>query len=615
MDFCNKLQSLRKQADLTQDELALKIGVSRQAISKWESGNAYPDLNNIQTICSFFSVSADTLLNPKYEAPIASEARFSFNESELGNNIKRIRTMRGITQEALAEQMKVSRQSVSNWENSSVIPKTEIIILMLDFLQTEFSDLLPHIAEADTEENKEASMVNESAQVLPQKAKRSKRWVLFLLIPVFLIVLGVSVAGAVLFKPFIAGDPFLKSFREIIFDTEALDAFSENAKNNGVEITLGSGIDAFTVKVHTSDAGIAVTGLNGDETLLLPRENALKALEDSIFNPDRKTQFSLSAEDYNKLFYAIRLYSADKDELEKNIQRIMQEIERISQPKESFSFAEGRFALEKNVSWKLDKQAIILVLEAVSAEMQNGSAFNAMCRITGAYDIFLSVQKDMKKNIKSADISFSYSESDGRISDMSYSCEISFNDNTVSNSSFYVKFIYGAVPGFEVTQQSSENISGIYISEVSRYIYTRETFSNGLKVSVAGEISGEMEIGGKTQRYKTSSNHMLEYNSETREFSAIYNDSEDEITAYGIWELDPEAGKLAFAVNYMGINGRKVVGTETLALSMQTLGETEFPDGKSFFSLSEREMKQLSQTLPTDKFETFKRIIKRLTEL
>ena len=108
---------------------------------------------------------------------------------------------------------------------------------------------------------------------------------------------------------------------------------------------------------------------------------------------------------------------------------------------------------------------------------------------------------------------------------------------------------------------------------------------------------------------------MLEYNSETREFSAIYNDSEDEITAYGIWELDPEAGKLAFAVNYMGINGRKVVGTETLALSMQTLGETEFPDGKSFFSLSEREMKQLSQTLPTDKFETFKRIIKRLTEL
>jgi transcriptional regulator with XRE-family HTH domain len=145
MEFYNKLQILRKQANLTQDELALKIGVSRQAISKWESGGAYPDLNNIQTLCAFFSVSADTLMNPKYEELTAEVSCFEFNGNELGSNIKRIRSARGITQEAFAEKMKVSRQSVSKWENGSVVPKTEIIVSMLEVLQAEFSDLFPPV--------------------------------------------------------------------------------------------------------------------------------------------------------------------------------------------------------------------------------------------------------------------------------------------------------------------------------------------------------------------------------------------------------------------------------------------------------------------------------------
>ena len=197
MDFSDKLQMLRKQADLTQDELALKIGVSRQAISKWESGNAYPDLKNIQTLCAYFSVSAEELLNPKYDELTTSINYICFDEGVLGSNIKRIRLARGITQEAFAEQMKVSRQSVSKWENGSVIPKTEILLLMLELLDTELSELLPPIFEETTqEEDTEEGEITEETVAEPveetvpkKKKKRLHRVLLTALISLLVLAL------------------------------------------------------------------------------------------------------------------------------------------------------------------------------------------------------------------------------------------------------------------------------------------------------------------------------------------------------------------------------------------------------------------------------------------
>lgn len=48
MGFAEKLQQLRKQAELTQEELAEKLFVSRTAVSKWETGNGYPNLNSLK---------------------------------------------------------------------------------------------------------------------------------------------------------------------------------------------------------------------------------------------------------------------------------------------------------------------------------------------------------------------------------------------------------------------------------------------------------------------------------------------------------------------------------------------------------------------------------------
>ena len=58
-----KIVYCRKRAGLSQEALAEKIGVSRQAVSKWETGDAEPELNKIRLLCEAFGVSADWLLS------------------------------------------------------------------------------------------------------------------------------------------------------------------------------------------------------------------------------------------------------------------------------------------------------------------------------------------------------------------------------------------------------------------------------------------------------------------------------------------------------------------------------------------------------------------------
>ena len=63
MEFHEKLQELRKQRGLTQEELAEHLYVSRTAVSKWESGRGYPNIESLKAIGKFFSVSVDDLLS------------------------------------------------------------------------------------------------------------------------------------------------------------------------------------------------------------------------------------------------------------------------------------------------------------------------------------------------------------------------------------------------------------------------------------------------------------------------------------------------------------------------------------------------------------------------
>ncbi len=63
MEFNEKLQELRKRKGLTQEELAQALYVSRTAISKWESGRGYPNIESLKAISKFFLVTIDELLS------------------------------------------------------------------------------------------------------------------------------------------------------------------------------------------------------------------------------------------------------------------------------------------------------------------------------------------------------------------------------------------------------------------------------------------------------------------------------------------------------------------------------------------------------------------------
>ena len=82
MEFHEKLQELRKSRGLTQEELAEALYVSRTAISKWESGRGYPNIDSLKEISKYFSVTIDDLLS--------GEKLISIAEKENKSNIRNI---------------------------------------------------------------------------------------------------------------------------------------------------------------------------------------------------------------------------------------------------------------------------------------------------------------------------------------------------------------------------------------------------------------------------------------------------------------------------------------------------------------------------------------------
>lgn len=62
MNIGNEIQKIRKEQELTQEELGLILHVTRQAVSNWETGKTYPDLQILVEISNQFGVSLDTLL-------------------------------------------------------------------------------------------------------------------------------------------------------------------------------------------------------------------------------------------------------------------------------------------------------------------------------------------------------------------------------------------------------------------------------------------------------------------------------------------------------------------------------------------------------------------------
>ncbi len=67
MVFSEKLQSLRKDKNITQEQIAEVLGISRQSVSKWETGASYPDTQNLIRLAEILGVTVDELSNSKAE--------------------------------------------------------------------------------------------------------------------------------------------------------------------------------------------------------------------------------------------------------------------------------------------------------------------------------------------------------------------------------------------------------------------------------------------------------------------------------------------------------------------------------------------------------------------
>lgn len=94
MDFNNRLYQLRKQKGLSQEELANRLNVSRQTVSKWEVGDSTPDMEKLIAISDLFDVSLDKLVMGKEDEPqipttTKSELVTVLNEKVLTSNNKK----------------------------------------------------------------------------------------------------------------------------------------------------------------------------------------------------------------------------------------------------------------------------------------------------------------------------------------------------------------------------------------------------------------------------------------------------------------------------------------------------------------------------------------------
>lgn len=82
IEFANRLKTLRQNAGLSQEELAAKLNISRQAVSKWERGEASPDIDNLVVLSRLYNVSVDELLTGESVQDIKEEQADVDGEAE-----------------------------------------------------------------------------------------------------------------------------------------------------------------------------------------------------------------------------------------------------------------------------------------------------------------------------------------------------------------------------------------------------------------------------------------------------------------------------------------------------------------------------------------------------
>ncbi len=126
MTFGQVLRILRKENSLTQDDLAIALGVSKSIISMYECGQRYPDFEALKAIADFFSVDMDYLAGrsaaPKLQ-PSPSNTPYLADSSSavrIGKRIADRRKYLGMTLDELGRRVGVGKSTVRKWETGAI---------------------------------------------------------------------------------------------------------------------------------------------------------------------------------------------------------------------------------------------------------------------------------------------------------------------------------------------------------------------------------------------------------------------------------------------------------------------------------------------------------------
>ena len=117
MTLAGKLKSIRKQAGMSQEQLAEKLGVSRQAVTKWETDAGIPDINNIQSLAKLFQISIDTLLSSDHHAQSLYESRIEYDIDMLKDFDMNLGTLGEVTIEGYKEEKLIIQLSSSTYQD------------------------------------------------------------------------------------------------------------------------------------------------------------------------------------------------------------------------------------------------------------------------------------------------------------------------------------------------------------------------------------------------------------------------------------------------------------------------------------------------------------------
>lgn len=134
MKFGDKLIKLRKKNGFSQEDLANKLNVSRQSVSKWESNNTYPETDKIVQICNIFNCSMDDLINDKI-------TDIEEVERKEKNNLN-------IAIDSLLEFITKTINMLSRMKFSSIVKcfiEQVIIVLLLAFIGMIISSIIPNV--------------------------------------------------------------------------------------------------------------------------------------------------------------------------------------------------------------------------------------------------------------------------------------------------------------------------------------------------------------------------------------------------------------------------------------------------------------------------------------